>query len=146
MLWFFGNCIIVTIHDILMISIQTVSWLVAALVIVINGYLLLEFFSSEVSGAVFTTVVCAITAAYVAFIIYLISSSITFSPWQSLTRSKTVTTTESWAATNSSYHAKFSSQHYSSKSRSRTIIIAKEFNQYFCPILIEHTNAYYLYN
>lgn len=78
-----------------MISIQTVSWLVAALVIVINGYLLLEFFSSEVSGAVFTTVVCAITAAYVAFIIYLISSSITFSPWQSLTRSKTVTTTES---------------------------------------------------
>lgn len=74
---------------------KTVSWLVAALVIVINGYLLLEFFSSEVSGAVFTTVVCAITAAYVAFIIYLISSSITFSPWQSLTRSKTVTTTES---------------------------------------------------
>jgi len=78
-----------------MISIQTVSWLVAALVIVINGYLLLEFFSSEVSGAVFTTVVCVITAAYVAFIIYLISSSVTFSPWQRLTRSKTVTTTES---------------------------------------------------
>ncbi|GLT54824.1 hypothetical protein SLA2020_279900 [Shorea laevis] len=29
---------------------QMVAWLVAALVIVINGYLLLDFFSSEVNG------------------------------------------------------------------------------------------------
>lgn len=78
-------------HNCLMISIQTISWLVAALVIVINGYLLLEFFSSEVNGAVITAVVSAITAAYVAFIIYLISSAATFPSWQSLTQSKTTT-------------------------------------------------------
>lgn len=82
-------------NDCLMISIQIISWLVAALVIVINGYLLLEFFSSEVNGAVLTTIVSTITAAYVAFIIYLISSAFTFSPWQSLTQSKTVVTAES---------------------------------------------------
>jgi natural resistance-associated macrophage protein len=68
---------------------------VAALVIVINGYLLLEFFSSEVSGAVVTAIVSAITAAYVAFIVYLISSAFAFTPWQSFTRSKTVASTES---------------------------------------------------
>ncbi|XP_027360029.1 metal transporter Nramp4 isoform X2 [Abrus precatorius] len=73
---------------------KIISWLVAALVIVINGYLLLEFFSAEVTGAVFTTIVCAITAAYVAFVLYLIARAITFSPWQSLTRSKTVACTE----------------------------------------------------
>jgi natural resistance-associated macrophage protein len=87
--------ITVTVHDCLMISIQTISWLVAALVIVINGYLLLEFFSSEVSGAVVTAIVSAITAAYVAFIVYLISSAFAFTPWQSFTRSKTVASTES---------------------------------------------------
>ncbi|CAL5187834.1 unnamed protein product [Lathyrus oleraceus] len=70
---------------------KTISWLVAALVIVINGYLLLEFFSSEVNGAVITAVVSVITAAYVAFIIYLISSAATFPSWQSLTQSKTTT-------------------------------------------------------
>ncbi|RYR11154.1 hypothetical protein Ahy_B05g079641 isoform B [Arachis hypogaea] len=63
------------------------SWLVAALVIVINGYLLLDFFSSEVNGAVFAVVVCALTAAYVAFVIYLIARAVSFSPWQSLDRS-----------------------------------------------------------
>jgi len=67
---------------------------VAALVIVINGYLLLEFFSSEVNGAVFATVVCVLTAAYVAFVFYLISRAITYTPWQSLTRSKAVATTD----------------------------------------------------
>lgn len=54
-------------------SLQIVSWLVAALVIVINGYLMVDFFSNEVTGVVFTTVVFAFTGAYVAFIIYLIS-------------------------------------------------------------------------
>ncbi|KAL0350528.1 UNVERIFIED_CONTAM: Metal transporter Nramp3 [Sesamum radiatum] len=52
---------------------QTISWLVAALVIVINGYLLVDFFSKEVSGVVFSTVVFAFTAAYVCFILYLIA-------------------------------------------------------------------------
>ncbi|KAI5684488.1 hypothetical protein M9H77_05716 [Catharanthus roseus] len=54
---------------------QIISWLVATLVIVINGYLLLDFFSSEVSGPILTTIVCAFTAGYVAFVIYLIIRS-----------------------------------------------------------------------
>lgn len=78
----------------MMIWLQIISWLVAALVIVINGYLLLDFFSSEVNGAVFATVVCVLTVAYVAFVLYLISRAITFTPWQSLTRSKKVASTE----------------------------------------------------
>ncbi|GFZ18798.1 NRAMP metal ion transporter 2 [Actinidia rufa] len=57
---------------------KMVSWLVAALVMVINGYLLLEFFSSEVDGLFFGCAVSAFTAAYVAFIMYLISRNITF--------------------------------------------------------------------
>ncbi|KAK7346934.1 hypothetical protein VNO80_21458 [Phaseolus coccineus] len=71
------------------------SWLVAALVIVINGYLLTEFFSSEVNGLLFGAVVGVITAAYVAFILYLIWRAITFLPWQSITRVKTVVHSES---------------------------------------------------
>ncbi|KAF2298119.1 hypothetical protein GH714_015269 [Hevea brasiliensis] len=35
---------------------QMVSWLVAALVMVINGYLLIDFFSHEVNGVIFATV------------------------------------------------------------------------------------------
>ncbi|XP_031110215.1 metal transporter Nramp3-like [Ipomoea triloba] len=57
---------------------KVISWLVATLVIIINGYLLLDFFSSEVSGAVFTSAVFAFTAAYVAFIIYLVLRNIPF--------------------------------------------------------------------
>lgn len=57
---------------------QITSWLVAALVIVINGYLLTEFFSSEVNGPLFGAVVGAITAAYVAFLLYLIWRAIAF--------------------------------------------------------------------
>lgn len=51
---------------------KTVSWLVAALVMVINGYLLLDFFSNEVTGVLFRTIVSGVTAAYVAFIFYLV--------------------------------------------------------------------------
>lgn len=50
----------------------------AALVIVINGYLLLDFFSAEVTGIAFTSVVCVFTAAYGAFIIYLVSQGVSF--------------------------------------------------------------------
>ncbi|GLT68828.1 hypothetical protein SLA2020_410260 [Shorea laevis] len=67
---------------------KTVAWLVAALVIVINGYLLLEFFSAEVTGVIFTTVVFAFTGAYVGFIVYLVSRGITFFPWNRLVESK----------------------------------------------------------
>ncbi|KAH8503291.1 hypothetical protein Peur_067055 [Populus x canadensis] len=56
---------------------KMVAWLVAALVMVINGYLLLDFFFNEVTGVAFTTVVCGFTGAYAAFIIYLISRGFT---------------------------------------------------------------------
>ncbi|KAJ4848817.1 Metal transporter Nramp3 [Turnera subulata] len=62
-------------------SLKTVSWLVAALVIVINGYLLLDFFSNEVTGVAMTTVVSGFTAAYVAFVVYLVSRGISFASW-----------------------------------------------------------------
>lgn len=78
----------------LLIWMQIISWLVAALVIVINGYLLVEFFSSEVNGAAFTTVVGVFTAAYVAFVLYLALRAITFLPWQRVTQTKTITNTQ----------------------------------------------------
>ncbi|XP_062101296.1 metal transporter Nramp2 [Humulus lupulus] len=52
---------------------ERVAWTVAGLVIVINGYLLLDFFISEVKGVLFGFVVCFGTTAYLAFIIYLIT-------------------------------------------------------------------------
>nr|ABR27746.1 metal transporter NRAMP3 [Noccaea caerulescens] len=61
---------------------QTIAWLVAALVIMINGYLLIEFFSSEVSGIVYTGFVTVFTALYGAFIVYLIARGINFTPWR----------------------------------------------------------------
>ncbi|CAA6657480.1 unnamed protein product [Spirodela intermedia] len=53
-------------------TLKIVTWTVAALLIVINGYLLLDFFSSEVRGPWFTSATVIITSAYGAFIIYLI--------------------------------------------------------------------------
>ncbi|CAL9761096.1 unnamed protein product [Musa acuminata subsp. burmannicoides] len=52
--------------------IQAVTWIVAALLLIINGYLLLEFFSSEIHGLLFGLVVCVIIVIYMAFIAYLI--------------------------------------------------------------------------
>ncbi|KAJ7966558.1 Metal transporter [Quillaja saponaria] len=54
---------------------KRVAWTVAALVMVINGYLLLDFFISEVNDLLFGFVVCTGTAAYVSFVVYLISHS-----------------------------------------------------------------------
>ncbi|KAE8099941.1 hypothetical protein FH972_017884 [Carpinus fangiana] len=54
---------------------ERVAWTVAALVMVINGYLLLDFFISEVKGLLFGFVVCTGTAAYIAFIVYLVLRS-----------------------------------------------------------------------
>lgn len=51
---------------------QVVSWLVAALVIAMNGYLIQDFFSSKVKGVALTCTVSVVTAGYVAFILYLI--------------------------------------------------------------------------
>ena len=58
---------------------QTVSWMVAALVILINGYLLVDFFSSELSGVFFMSIVTTFSAAYVCFIVYLVTRSVSFS-------------------------------------------------------------------
>ncbi|XP_059640612.1 metal transporter Nramp3.2 [Cornus florida] len=69
------------------------SWLVAALVIVINGYLLLQFFSSEGSGVLFSSVISTFTTAYVVFIIYLVSRGITFSNWLGFLPTKRLTNT-----------------------------------------------------
>ncbi|KAA8531617.1 hypothetical protein F0562_006326 [Nyssa sinensis] len=71
--------------------IKVISWLVAALVIAINGYLLLQFFSSEASGLLFGSVISAFTVVYVAFIMYLVSRGITFSNWLGFLQSKTLT-------------------------------------------------------
>ncbi|PON91062.1 NRAMP-like metal transporter [Trema orientale] len=67
---------------------ERVAWTVAALVMLINGYLLLDFFISEVKGVLFGFVVCFSTAAYVAFIIYLISHCgvIPSTCWRSLSK------------------------------------------------------------
>lgn len=54
---------------------QKVAWTVAVLVMVINGYLLLDFIISEVRGVLFALVVCSGTAAYITFIVYLVSRS-----------------------------------------------------------------------
>ncbi|XP_051140625.1 metal transporter Nramp3-like [Andrographis paniculata] len=58
---------------------QTVSWIVAVLLIGINGYLMVDFFSSEVSGVVFTAVILILTAAYICFVVYLVLRGIPFS-------------------------------------------------------------------
>ena len=63
------------------------------LVMVINGYLLVDFFSSEANGPWFGSIVCAVTAAYAAFIIYLILPSV-LSTWLGRALPKRITSTE----------------------------------------------------
>lgn len=71
---------------------KTLAWLVAALVIVINGYLIVDFLSEEATGWLFGSVICAVTVAYIAFIIYLIWRGLTFSSWFRSSKSKSVAT------------------------------------------------------
>ncbi|KAK1436638.1 hypothetical protein QVD17_02420 [Tagetes erecta] len=54
-------------------TLKKIAWGVAALVMVINGYLLLDFFVAEVNGFWFGSLAITCTAAYVAFILYLIN-------------------------------------------------------------------------
>ncbi|KAI3991689.1 hypothetical protein MKX01_038087 [Papaver californicum] len=54
-------------------SIKMAAWIVAGLVMVINGYLLLHFLHAEVTGMLFGSLVFVVIAAYVSFIIYLVS-------------------------------------------------------------------------
>lgn len=61
----------------------------ALLVIVINGYLLLDFFISEVRGFLFGFFVCLGTGGYLAFIIYLMAREGIFSyGWVRLVHTK----------------------------------------------------------
>ncbi|KAI9201436.1 hypothetical protein LWI28_023550 [Acer negundo] len=70
-------------------TVERLAWTVAALVIVINGYLLLDFFVAEVRGLLFGFLVCTGTVAYVAFIVYLIARSDALpSTWFSIELSK----------------------------------------------------------
>lgn len=56
----------------MILSLQVLTWIVAALLIIINAYLLLNFFSSEVNGLLFGSIVCVVLAIYIAFVSYLI--------------------------------------------------------------------------
>ncbi|GKV04504.1 hypothetical protein SLEP1_g16656 [Rubroshorea leprosula] len=68
---------------------ERLAWTIAALVIVINGYLMMDFFVSEVKGLLFGFLVCTGTAAYIAFILYLISREGAFpSTWFSIELTK----------------------------------------------------------
>ncbi|CAM8911144.1 hypothetical protein QQ045_031830 [Rhodiola kirilowii] len=69
-------------------TLERVAWTVAGLVMVINAYLLLDFFMSEVNGLLFGVVVCFGVAAYVSFIIYLVSHSGALQPLGSFIVSK----------------------------------------------------------
>ncbi|VAI13659.1 unnamed protein product [Triticum turgidum subsp. durum] len=51
---------------------QAVTWTVAALLITINGYLLLDFFSSEIRGPLYGSILCMAVLAYASFVLYLI--------------------------------------------------------------------------
>lgn len=62
-------------------TLKTLAWIVAALVIVINGYLLFDFVSREVNGVLVGILVCVIVIAYVLFIIYLILRDDALSAW-----------------------------------------------------------------
>ncbi|PIN01563.1 Mn2+ and Fe2+ transporters of the NRAMP family [Handroanthus impetiginosus] len=53
-------------------TLERISWIVASLVILINGYVLVDFFKSEVHGFLFGIVVCLGATSYVAFLFYLI--------------------------------------------------------------------------
>ncbi|KAM7273806.1 hypothetical protein ACFE04_028470 [Oxalis oulophora] len=59
--------------------VSRLAWTVTGLVIVINGYLLFNFFVSEVNGVLFGVAICAGTTGYVAFMIYLVTHGTTFS-------------------------------------------------------------------
>lgn len=69
-------------------TLKSLAWTVAALVIVINGYLLFDFVSREVTGVFVGVVVCLIVIGYVVFIIYLILRDDALSTWFTQTFSK----------------------------------------------------------
>ncbi|XP_073144045.1 metal transporter Nramp3.2-like [Henckelia pumila] len=59
-------------------ALQIASWCVAGLVMVINSYLLVDFFSSKGGGSFLTPVVSVFAVAYSCFILYLVGRGTTF--------------------------------------------------------------------
>ncbi|CAN6361576.1 unnamed protein product [Urochloa humidicola] len=51
---------------------QAVTWTVATLLITINGYLLMDFFSSEIRGPLSGALLCVAVLIYASFVMYLI--------------------------------------------------------------------------
>ncbi|OWM65664.1 metal transporter Nramp3-like [Punica granatum] len=74
---------------------KTVAWVITVLVMVINGYLLVDFLTDEVTGVVFGSLVGVVAAAYLAFIVYLILRGIGFSKLCNIFQSKRVVNAES---------------------------------------------------
>ncbi|QCE02616.1 metal transporter Nramp2-like [Vigna unguiculata] len=55
--------------------VEKVAWSVAVLVILVYGYMLLDFFLDEVDGVLFGFLVCLGAAAWISFIVYLVQHS-----------------------------------------------------------------------
>ncbi|CAK7347474.1 unnamed protein product [Dovyalis caffra] len=71
---------------------ERLAWTVVVLVMLINGYLLIDFFVSEVKGLLLGFLIGSGMVAYVAFIIYLVSRCGTSSSgWLSLEPSNKIT-------------------------------------------------------
>lgn len=76
-------------------SLQKLAWTVAVFVMMINGYLLLDFFMAEVEGFLVGFLVFVGIVGYISFIIYLVSyRSLQSSSWSSLEMSQRVVFTE----------------------------------------------------
>ena len=58
--------------DIILTHMQAVTWTVATLLITINGYLLMDFFSSEIRGPLSGSLLCVAVVVYASFVLYLI--------------------------------------------------------------------------
>ncbi|KAK8705579.1 hypothetical protein V6N13_049177 [Hibiscus sabdariffa] len=83
---------------------ERLAWTVAALVIIINGYLLFDFFVSEVRGLLFGLMICIWTVAYIAFIVYLVLHGNALpSTWFSIELSKRYSVTGSYNKVSESY-------------------------------------------
>ncbi|XP_052202712.1 metal transporter Nramp2-like [Diospyros lotus] len=68
--------------------VERTVWTVTGLVMVINGYVLLDFFLSNIEGLLLSCLVCAGSVGYISFIFYLISYGNAAQPsyWFSLIR------------------------------------------------------------
>ncbi|KAL6888290.1 hypothetical protein ACP4OV_009316 [Aristida adscensionis] len=51
---------------------QIATWIVASVPIIINSYLLFDFFTTEMGGLLYTSILCLGVVAYAMFILYLI--------------------------------------------------------------------------